>query len=87
MFFLSHFAYVGTYDCGLSRESSSSMMFPIFTNRSCSPFNDIQPGDSCEVGSYVSYAVDVHTPDDIMKALKFAKRHDIRVVIRNTGHE
>jgi hypothetical protein len=83
----SFMSRVRSYNCERSEESSSSMMYPIFTNRSCSPFNDIQPGDVCEVGSYVPYAIDVHTPDDVKKALTFAKKHDIRVVIRNTGHE
>lgn len=35
----------------------------------------------------MSYAVDVHTPDDVKKALKFAKEHNIRLVVRNTAHE
>jgi hypothetical protein len=73
--------------CVHSEESSSSPQHPIFTNHSCSPFNDIKPEDVCEVGSYISYAIDVHTQDDAQKALKFAKKHNLRIVVRNTGHE
>ncbi|KAF2084760.1 FAD/FMN-containing isoamyl alcohol oxidase MreA [Saccharata proteae CBS 121410] len=66
-------------------DSSSSIMAPFFTNKSCDPFTD--PDTPCRLGNYVRYAVDVRKKEHISKALKFATEHNIRLVIRNTGHD
>lgn len=65
--------------------TSSSVMAPFFANNSCNPF--LPPSAQCVVGTYVSYAVDVHEPRDIAETVKFAQRKNIRLIIRNTGHE
>lgn len=65
--------------------SSSSVMAPIFANQSCDPWQPRQK--PCTLGNYVSYAVAVSGPEDAVAALKFAEENDIRVVIRNTGHD
>jgi len=68
-----------------SYDSSSSTMAPFFANRSCDPFTpESRP---CTLGNYVDYSVNVTKPADIYKALAFARKHNIRIVIRNTGHE
>ncbi|OJI82813.1 hypothetical protein ASPTUDRAFT_191301 [Aspergillus tubingensis CBS 134.48] len=65
--------------------SSSSVMQPYFANQSCDPF---QPESRpCLLGNYVSYAVNVSTTDDVVAAVNFAKENNIRLVIRNTGHD
>ncbi|KAI0836946.1 FAD-binding domain-containing protein [Hypoxylon sp. FL0890] len=66
-------------------ESSSSVMAPLFANQSCDPW---QPRSKpCTLGNYVSYAVNVSEPDDVIAALKFAEEKNVRFVIRNTGHD
>ncbi|CAG7952169.1 unnamed protein product [Penicillium olsonii] len=65
--------------------SSSSVMAPFFANGTCDPFHPISK--PCTLGNYAVYAVNVTTPDHISKAIKFATKHDIRVVVRNTGHD
>lgn len=60
-------------------------MAPFFANRSCDPFTP--ESTPCTLGNYVNYAVNVSEPADISKTLAFAKDHNIRVIIRNTGHE
>ncbi len=60
-------------------------MAPFFVNQSCDPF--LPPESPCELGNYVNYAVNVSKPSDIVKGLAFATEHNIRLVIRNTGHE
>ncbi|KAI1103042.1 FAD-binding domain-containing protein [Jackrogersella minutella] len=66
-------------------ESSSSVMAPLFANESCDPW---QPQSKpCALGNYISYAVNATGPDDIISALKFAEEKNIRLVIRNTGHD
>ena len=60
-------------------------MAPFFANQSCDPF---QPRDRpCELGNYVRYAVDASGPADVQKAIAFAASKNIRLVIRNTGHD
>lgn len=64
---------------------SASVMSPLFANQSCDPFTDrVTP---CTLGNYVRYAVDVQSPSDVVHAIKFSQTHNIRFVIRNTGHD
>jgi hypothetical protein len=68
-----------------SYDSSSSIMAPWFANETCDPFHPVsQP---CTLGNYVTYSVNVSKPEHVSKTLAFAKENNIRVVIRNTGHE
>ncbi|KAL4898678.1 hypothetical protein BDV59DRAFT_167331 [Aspergillus ambiguus] len=66
-------------------ESSSSIMAPFFTNASCDPFHPVSK--PCTLGNYIRYAVNVSEPQHISKALHFATKHNIRIVVRNTGHD
>ncbi|TPR02971.1 FAD dependent oxidoreductase family protein [Aspergillus niger] len=66
-------------------ESSSSIMAPWFTNGSCDPFHPI--AKPCTLGNYIVYAVNVSQPSHISRALAFATAHNLRVVVRNTGHD
>ena len=60
-------------------------MAPFFANQSCDPWTPAsQP---CTLGNYVSYAVDATSAADIIEAVDFVRQHNIRLVIRNTGHE
>jgi hypothetical protein len=65
--------------------SSSSIMAPFYANQSCDPLTpQSQP---CLLGNYVSYSVDVASPQDVVAAVGFAEENNIRLVVRNTGHE
>ncbi|KAL3426782.1 FAD binding domain-containing protein [Phlyctema vagabunda] len=75
----------GWLNPSLHMESSSSVMAPFFANQSCDPF---QPQSrACTLGNYVNYAVNVSTTDDVIAAVNFAQKYNIRFVIRNTGHD
>ncbi|KAI3393518.1 hypothetical protein diail_4195 [Diaporthe ilicicola] len=65
--------------------SPSSIMAPYFTNNSCNPF--LPKADDCRVGSYVSYSVDVSEAEDVIRTIWFATHFNIRLVIKNTGHD
>ncbi|KXJ86051.1 FAD binding domain-containing protein [Microdochium bolleyi] len=65
--------------------SSSSIMQAYFTNQTCNPFSD--KSTPCTLGNHVSYAVKVTKPADVAAALVFAKKYNIRPVVRNTGHD
>ncbi|KAL8757325.1 MAG: hypothetical protein Q9199_002309 [Rusavskia elegans] len=60
-------------------------MAPFFANQSCDPF--LPQTSPCEIGNYINYAVNVTEPSDIVKGVAFATEHNIRLVIRNTGHD
>ncbi|KAK1981821.1 FAD binding domain-containing protein [Colletotrichum cereale] len=65
--------------------SASSVMAPFFANQSCDPF---QPQSrACLLGNYVVYAVDAKTPQHIQATIAFAKKHNLRFIVRNTGHD
>lgn len=66
-------------------DDPSSVMAPFFANRSCDPFTS--PGSECVIGAYVQYAVNVSHMDHVAKTINFARERNIRLVIRNTGHE
>lgn len=68
-----------------SVESSSSVMQSFFANQSCDPFTD--RSTPCQLGNYVSYAVRASCAADVQAAVWFAKLNNIRLVVRNTGHE
>lgn len=60
-------------------------MAAIFANESCDPFTD--RAAQCVVGSYVQYAVNASGASEYIETLAFAKQRNIRLVIRNTGHD
>ncbi|KAI0191339.1 FAD/FMN-containing isoamyl alcohol oxidase MreA [Astrocystis sublimbata] len=65
--------------------SPTSIMAPFFANDSCSAF---RPRSSpCVKGTYASYSVNVSQPMDVARTLWFATYFNIRVVVKNTGHD
>ncbi|KAK8072113.1 FAD binding domain-containingprotein [Apiospora saccharicola] len=72
-------------DSGIHMQSSSSVMAPFFANQSCDPFQSRDV--PCTLGNYVILTVNATGPKDIQAAVKFARDHEVRLVIRNTGHD
>jgi len=68
-----------------SYDGSSSVMAPFFANRSCDPFTERSA--QCILGTYVQYSVNVSSAADVSAGIGFAKDRNIRLVIRNTGHD
>ncbi|PHH64520.1 hypothetical protein CDD81_4299 [Ophiocordyceps australis] len=64
---------------------ASEIMSPYWQNQSCDPFTP--RSNACHVGNYVEYAVNVASANHVSKALQFAQKHNVRVVIKNTGHD
>ena len=48
------------------------------------PF-DPAPGDICYQGRVPSYVVNVSTVEDVQKTVAFASKHDLHLVVKNTG--
>lgn len=65
--------------------SSSSVMAPFWANRSCDAFS--APESPCTKGTYLQYAVKVESTADVMSTIEFATKHNLRLAIRNTGHD
>ncbi|KAK1970717.1 FAD binding domain-containing protein [Colletotrichum sublineola] len=66
-------------------QTSSSVMAAFFANQSCDPF--LGRDARCIIGTYVQYAVNATGADDYVKTIKFAQDNNIRLTIRNTGHD
>lgn len=60
-------------------------MAPWFQNQSCVPFTN--PSAPCDLGNLASYTIDVSNADDVAAGLSFAKEQNIRLVIKNSGHD
>lgn len=60
-------------------------MSPYHQNESCIPFT--ARNSTCLQGNYVQYAIDVTEAADVQAGLKFAQEKNIRLVVKNTGHE
>lgn len=58
---------------------------PWFQNQTCVPFTD--PSQPCELGNLASYSINVTGVDDIKAGLEFAKENNVRLAIKNSGHE
>ncbi|KAI1504041.1 FAD binding domain protein [Biscogniauxia marginata] len=65
--------------------TSHSPMDLVFANMSCDPFTP--PDTQCVIGAYVSYAFNASGAEDYRATMAFAHKLDIRLVIRNMGHD
>lgn len=58
---------------------------PAWFQESCNPFSPTsQP---CELGDYATYSINVTGAEDVIAGIKFAESHNVRLGIKNTGHE
>lgn len=63
----------------------AEIMNPYYQNQSCDPFTDASR--PCELGNYASFSIDVTGASDVIAGLQFVKDNNIRLAIKNTGHE
>ena len=54
-------------------------------NETCDAFASVSK--PCTLGSMVSFAINATNPSDFAAAIKFSQEHNVRLVVRNTGHE
>ena len=60
-------------------------MAPYWLNNSCSPFSG--RNGSCTLGNTPVYAIDVDNAGTVAAGLRFAREHNVRLSIKNTGHD
>ncbi|KAI1178916.1 FAD-binding domain-containing protein [Nemania sp. FL0916] len=58
---------------------------PWFQNQSCTPFEP--ETSSCRLGNYASYSINVTSSQDIVAGIEFAKKENVRLVVKNSGHD
>lgn len=68
-----------------SFDSPTSIAAPYFQNQSCDPFT--AQSSPCQIGDYPVYTINVTKASDAIAGLNFAKSNNVRLVIKNTGHE
>ncbi|KAL6862000.1 FAD-binding domain-containing protein [Trichoderma novae-zelandiae] len=56
-----------------------------FENYTCDPFTP--RSTPCTLGNYASYVINVTGAGDVQAGISFAKKNNIRLVIKNTGHD
>ncbi|KAF7133749.1 hypothetical protein CNMCM5793_005103 [Aspergillus hiratsukae] len=64
----------------------ASIMLPLYEGRTCMPpsFNYT---NTCEIGGYPTYVVNVTNVAQIQLAVNFARNLNLRLVVKNTGHD
>ncbi|KAH9896260.1 putative isoamyl alcohol oxidase [Xylariomycetidae sp. FL2044] len=82
-------ALQGVYDEAATHQGwSAEVLNPYVQGTSCSPWG---PKDQpCTLGNYVSYAINVSMSSaaaDVAAGIQFAREHNIRLVVKNTGHD
>lgn len=64
-------------------------MFPVYQGMTCLPpsLHSNTANLTCTLGSYPPFVVKISTVSQIQATLNFARNHNIRLVIKNTGHD
>ncbi|KAI2613369.1 FAD-binding domain-containing protein [Hypoxylon sp. NC1633] len=63
----------------------AAALWTFFTNDTCRLTDD--PSATCTLGFYGIYVILAQTRDHIKAGLDFARQNNLRVIIRNTGHD
>ncbi len=71
----------------LSANNPTSTQWPLFEGLTCVPPSLRSESTNCTLGGYASYSVKASTVADIQLALNFAAATNIRLVVKNTGHD
>ncbi|KAK4120694.1 FAD-binding domain-containing protein [Parathielavia appendiculata] len=70
---------------GIMTNLPAEILAPWFQNQSCVPFTERSL--PCDLGNYASYSIDVRSADDVAAGIAFAKQNNIRLVVKNSGHD
>lgn len=72
-------------DARFSEGDPTSIVAPFFTNDSCDPYT--AKSSPCSIGNLPDYSINVTSWQDAAAGISFAQKRNIRLVIKNTGHE
>ena len=79
------FMYVLTLQLAHSLGRPGSIMNSVFYNQSCDLFTSRD--EPCTMENSAEYSVDISQAEHVVKAVRFVKEHNIRFIVKNTGHE
>ncbi|KAI8936516.1 hypothetical protein NX059_006921 [Plenodomus lindquistii] len=60
-------------------------LWPLYTNNTCTVTDD--PSEPCTRGFYGHYVIMAKTKEQIKAGVDFARERNLRLVVRNTGHD
>lgn len=66
-------------------DDPTSVMWPLYQGLTCMPTTD--PTQKCTLGAFPSYVVKATTVAQIQLAVNFARNANLRLVVKNTGHD
>ncbi|KAK4099520.1 FAD-binding domain-containing protein [Parathielavia hyrcaniae] len=66
-------------------ELPAASLWTYFTNDTCRPTTN--PSDTCTLGYYPVLAIIAKTAGHIQAGINFARENNLRLVVRNTGHD
>lgn len=67
-------------------ESPIGYSYPLVNT--CPPINaSVAAYPYCELGTSPTYTIKATNADDVAAGIKFAKEENVRLVIKNTGHD
>jgi hypothetical protein len=79
------------YNATYMGEQSFVTNYPYWSGNACPPTSNTTttagPAEACQQGKYADYAVRATSSSDVSKAVKFARDWNIRVAVKNTGHD
>lgn len=64
-----------------------NVMAPYQQNNTCSPFLAANANATCTLGNMATYAINVSDTASAAAGVKFAHTHNLRLVVKNTGHD
>jgi hypothetical protein len=66
-----------------------SVDYSIYTNNSCVPpgVPGYKEGRGCSIGALPQYIVNATTEEQVARAMQWASKRDIRIVVKGTGHD
>ncbi|KAI1365805.1 FAD-binding domain-containing protein [Xylaria arbuscula] len=67
-------------------DDPASIISAYFTNDSCNPFL-ADDGYTCTLGNLAPYAINVSDASSVVAGINFARDHNLRLTIKNTGHD
>ncbi|KAI5805293.1 FAD binding domain-containing protein [Peziza echinospora] len=73
----------GKYDLYL--DSPVGIYWDFWSNRTCTQTQD--PNAPCTKGTYPEYVIKANTVADIQAGVNFARENNVRLIIKNTGHD
>ena len=82
-------AYVDSQWSNASFQSDTPVGLSYPVDIPCPPVNAsaAQTPGTCSIGDLPQYTVNATTAEDVAKAIEFAKKNNIRLVIKDTGHD